>query len=72
MHAGAWLIPAFHATIDGGVRNGHDDPQNFELASFAQSLEELLRRFEKADEPVVSEVTPDKGSDAGQGENTNR
>src|SRR5208283_5439000 len=28
VRAGTWLVPAFHATIDGGVRNGHDDPQN--------------------------------------------
>ena len=30
-----WLIPAFHAPIDSGIRGGHDDPQNFDIAAFA-------------------------------------
>jgi hypothetical protein len=69
VRAGAWLVPAFHAHIDGGIRNGHDDPQNFELSSFAKSLEHLVARFEKADEPKVSEATPAPDD---QGEKTNR
>ena len=69
LRAGAWLVPAFHATIDGGVRNGHDDPQNFELASFASSLEQLTARFDKAEEPKVSQAEPTL---EGQGEKTNR
>jgi len=72
LRAGTWLIPAFHATIDGGVRNGHDDPQNFELATFAKSLEELARRFEKADEPQVSEALPPRNQDGELGERTDR
>jgi hypothetical protein len=32
--AGAWLIPAFHAAIDEGLPDAHDDPQNFDLAAF--------------------------------------
>jgi hypothetical protein len=42
VRAGIWLIPAFHSVIDEGIRNKHDDPQNFELASFALSLQRLL------------------------------
>ena len=42
VRAGAWLIPAFHAVIDNALPNGHDDPQNFDLAAFAGSLERLL------------------------------
>ncbi len=42
VRAGAWLIPAFHSVIDEGIRNKHDDPQNFELAAFAGSLRRLL------------------------------
>ena len=38
VRAGRWLIPAFHAVIDEGIRNKHDDPQNFELQAFADSL----------------------------------
>jgi hypothetical protein len=48
VRAGEWLIPAFHAVIDGDVRGGHDDPQNFDLEAFAQALggiiEELSQR----------------------------
>jgi hypothetical protein len=37
--AGAWLVPAFHAVIDSGIRGGHDDPQNFEVDAFARALD---------------------------------
>jgi hypothetical protein len=40
--AGFWMIPAFHSVLDEGIRNKHDDPQNFELAAFAQSLDALV------------------------------
>lgn len=33
---GIWLIPAFHAALDMGLRGAHDDPQHFDLAAFAQ------------------------------------
>jgi hypothetical protein len=42
VRAGAWLIPAFHSVIDEGIKNKHDDPQNFDLAAFAASLRRLL------------------------------
>jgi hypothetical protein len=42
VRAGAWLIPAFHSVIDEGIRNKHDDPQNFDLGAFAGSLRRLL------------------------------
>jgi len=41
VRAGQWLIPAFHAAIDDGIRNGHDDPMSFDVESFANSLEIL-------------------------------
>jgi hypothetical protein len=50
VRAGEWLIPAFHAVIDGDVRGGHDDPQNFELSAFAQALEGILERLAGDDE----------------------
>jgi len=28
--------------LDEGIRNKHDDPQNFDLAQFAQSLDALI------------------------------
>ena len=43
---GTWLIPAFHAVLDTGYPNGHDDPQNFSLAAWSaevQRLADLLR-----------------------------
>ena len=42
VRSGRWLIPAFHAAIDSGVCGGHDDPQNFELATFAASIDKLV------------------------------
>ena len=45
VRAGRWLIPAFHAVIDGDIPGGHDDPQNFVLGDFALSLERLLGRL---------------------------
>ena len=53
VRAGAWLIPAFHAPIDAQIRGGHDDPQNFELAAFADSLERLLVTLEPREKPVL-------------------
>jgi len=47
---GQWLIPAFHAAIDADIPNGHDDPLNFDIDSFAGSLDRLA---EKLGQPVV-------------------
>ncbi|MGK5064953.1 hypothetical protein [Janthinobacterium sp. LB3P112] len=38
---GTWLIPAFHAVIDTGFANGHDDPQNFSLTAWSQAIARL-------------------------------
>ena len=40
---GTWLIPAYHSAIDAGIKDAHDDPQNFELEKFARSLKSLLK-----------------------------
>ena len=45
VRAGYWLIPAFHAVIDEGIYDKHDDPQNFEFVAFNESLEKLLARL---------------------------
>ena len=42
VRAGFWMIPAFHAVLDEGICDKHDDPQNFELEQFAQSLDALV------------------------------
>lgn len=43
--AGIWLIPAFHANIDRGIPEAHDDPQHFELASFDRELAFWIKRL---------------------------
>jgi hypothetical protein len=45
--AGTWLIPAQHNTVDAGIPDAHDDPQNFELKRFAKELERLVRRKDR-------------------------
>jgi hypothetical protein len=47
VRAGFWLIPVFHSVLDDGIRNKHDDPQNFELEAFAESLSKLLETLTK-------------------------
>lgn len=39
---GTWLIPAYHSAIDAGIKDAHDDPQNFELEKFAIELKKLV------------------------------
>jgi hypothetical protein len=46
VRAERWLIPAFHAAIDAGIRNGHDDPMNFDIESFSNSLERLVEALQ--------------------------
>ena len=50
---GQWLIPAFHAAIDAEIHNGHDDPLNFDIGSFANSLDGLVAKLK---EPAVIEA----------------
>lgn len=54
VRAGRWLVPAFHAPIDAGIRGGHDDPLNFELDAFAASLDRLRDRLRSDERPVAS------------------
>lgn len=42
---GTWLIPAYHSAIDAGIKDAHDDPQNFELTEFANELNKLLKKM---------------------------
>ncbi len=42
---GTWLIPAYHSAIDAGIKDAHDDPQNFELDKFAEKLKRFLKLF---------------------------
>lgn len=44
--AGTGLIPAFHAALDEGLWDGHDDPQNFDLAAFDTAVGRALEAIE--------------------------
>jgi N-acetylmuramoyl-L-alanine amidase len=45
VRAGAWLVPAYHAVIDGDIRGGHDDPQHFEVEAFALALDGVMEQL---------------------------
>ncbi|EJL62760.1 hypothetical protein PMI10_02717 [Flavobacterium sp. CF136] len=42
---GEWLVPAFHVNIDEGQKDGHDDPQNFELSKFTNEVISLVKHI---------------------------
>lgn len=42
-----WLIPAYHSAIDAGIKDAHDDPQNFELEKFAAELKRIIKDLEE-------------------------
>lgn len=48
VRAKKWLIPAYHAAIDDGISNGHDDPQHFDLARWGTVVCSFLNRMGKA------------------------
>jgi hypothetical protein len=50
VRAERWLIPAFHAAIDAQIPNGHDDPLNFNIESFANSLDSLIAKLRTSDQ----------------------
>lgn len=41
-----WLIPAYHSAVDAGIKDAHDDPQNFDLRKFAAELRRLIGRLD--------------------------
>lgn len=43
---GTWLIPGYHSAFDAGIKDAHDDPQNFELEKFATALNKLLKKLD--------------------------
>jgi len=54
VRAERWLIPAFHAAIDAQIANGHDDPLNFDVDSFARSLEGVIAKLGTLDQVEAS------------------
>ena len=71
VRAGRWLVPAFHAAIDAHIRNGHDDPLNFNVQSFANSLDGLMQQLQgpKAAQP---EAVAKANTDSAPGPNSRR
>jgi hypothetical protein len=49
---GTWMVPAFHAAVDAGIPNAHDDPQNFDLAHWADRLSLLLDALNQGGQPA--------------------
>ena len=49
---GTWLVPAFHAAVDAGIPDAHDDPQNFDLALWAKRLDTLLHALNLSARPA--------------------
>lgn len=45
VRSGHWLLPAFHASVDATIADAHDDPQNFDLGSWLDSVRNLLDRL---------------------------
>ena len=41
---GTWLIPSFHCAMDAGIKDAHDDPQNFDIHKFATELNKLIKK----------------------------
>jgi hypothetical protein len=64
VRAGQWLIPAFHAAIDAEIANGHDDPLNFDIPSFADSLNRLIERLGKPEETEPVAPSAEDGTSA--------
>lgn len=45
VRSGKWLIPAYHSPIDLGYPDRHDDPQNFDVQTWAVKLRELIEEI---------------------------
>ena len=73
VRAGRWLIPAFHAALDADIRNGHDDPLNFKVDSFADSIDRLIEKlqgqgqFQASNATTATDAQPDVPSSTSVG-----
>ncbi len=47
LRRGEWLVPAYHAAVDAGIPDAHDDPQNFDLNLWSKRLDTVLRQLKK-------------------------
>lgn len=42
-----WLLPAFHASVDATIADAHDDPQNFDISTWLNSVGTLLDKVKQ-------------------------
>jgi hypothetical protein len=52
VRAGVGLIPGYHAAVDDGQVDAHDDPQHFDLAAFGAALARLVARLSESPPPA--------------------
>ena len=62
VRANQMLVPAFHAVVDSGFEDGHDDPQNFRLQAWASALQSVLSEAQK-EHSILREFTPAPADD---------
>lgn len=60
---GTWLVPGYHAAVDAGIPDAHDDPQNFDLALWARRLDALLAAIHAKPAPIPVILDTDIGDD---------
>lgn len=46
VRAESWLIPGYHTVIDSGLKDGHDDPQNFDLVAWDDAIAVVLKEMQ--------------------------
>src|SRR5262249_8764576 len=51
VRAGRGLIPAQHCVMDSGIPDGHDDPQNFDLARWAAFVDDTANAIAQETPP---------------------
>lgn len=39
-----WLLPAYHLSVDEPIKDAHDDPQNFDMTAWLNSVNDLLNK----------------------------
>jgi hypothetical protein len=45
VRGGRWMIPGFHAVIDSGIPDAHDDPQHFDMGAWEAALVRRTREL---------------------------
>ncbi len=52
---GEWLVPALHANIDEGIKDSHDDPQNFDVGKFIEQILQIVAEIQEYGNPQKQE-----------------